>query len=141
MISIFSCFAKAPQGEMTYYHYREVNSYACRETEYTAELQPDGKCLITRKIGRMQKPDIHTATVDKSAMDSILAIFLEKEMYAYDKEYQPKFTITDGTSWSYSAKVGDKSFSSNGYQCWPDRAAFRAIDAYLDTFLPLQKEH
>ena len=131
-----TCCAKDPQGEMTHYHYSESNDYAAGHVSYTAEMQPDGKCLLTRESGRIQKPDVHTATVDKAAMDSVLAIFLEKKMYAYDKEYSPMFEVTDGTSWSYSAKVGDKSFSSHGYQCWPDRAAFRAINAYLDTLLP-----
>ena len=144
MISLlsFSCSGKAPEGEMTYYKYGESNGYAISGSTYTAEVKPDGTCLLTKKVisGDFDNPTIVSVTVDKSVMEHILELFLSNKMYDYKEQYQPKSEITDGTDWSFSAKVGNKSYRSSGYQAWPDRKAFNAINSYICSFFPAKEE-
>ncbi len=76
-------------------------------------------------------PDEKELTIDDHAVfDSLQAIVQKYKMFKYKGHYQPKFDITDGTSWHlYVTYASGKDISTGGYMAGPDgyRAAFSEI--------------
>ncbi len=134
LLSLFGCFSpgNSPVNEndtITHFSLSEgggMNRFS--GFSYIVEETKEGKVHFIFNEGY---PDEKELTIDDHAVfDSLQAIILKNKMFKYKGHYQPKFDITDGTSWHlYVTYASGKDISAGGYMAGPDgyREAFSEI--------------
>ena len=95
---------------------------------YYVKLTQDGKVYFRFNEGL---PDEKEITVDdRSVFDSLQQIILKHKMYKYSGNYQPPFSVTDGSSWDLAVHYASGyTISAGGYMYGPKgyRDAFNEI--------------
>lgn len=105
---------------------------------YLVEETKDGKVHFLFNEGFPDEKELFID--DHSVFDSLQAIILKHKIYKYHGHYQPRFDITDGTSWSLSVDYASgKEISAGGYMAGPDGywVAFNEIIRCLDQWKAL----
>lgn len=86
---------------------------------------------------------IHSIVLQEDVLGKIDSIVISKKLYRLKERYLPPVTVYDGYSWSIRFSYQTNSVYSSGCNAYPSqkhREAIRAINDYLESFIPKEAD-
>ena len=140
MIPFLGCGSSRPSGQMVEYEYSYRGCMVHPIATYQVVLGASGvQTLNYSKYDGV----IHPVVLQEDVLGKIDSIAIAHKLHKLKDHYYPPMRVYDGYSWSIRFAYEKESISSGGNNAHPSskqREGIKAINDYLETFIPKEEE-